>query len=171
MRWPSPRRSQKGQPLLRKGLQKTSFKTGKSFFGPTLANSSPLWLARRQGLSHSGKNEKRVFAADGTEPLAHFEETKHSRSKFSRASRWSVSFRQGCAQQSGADVYHSFFDDWSSGVLGQGGSIVPGHPTAWLPDQISRVPLEFGQVLEGVHSTQFTGMDQTHEQIADLRPV
>src|SRR3954466_14705890 len=82
-----------------------------------------------------------------------------------------VSFRQGCAQQSGADVYHSFFDDWSSGVLGQGGSIVPGHPTAWLPDQISRVPLEFGQVLEGVHSTQFTGMDQTHEQIADLRPV
>jgi hypothetical protein len=38
----------------------------------------------------SGKNEKRVFAADGTEPLAHFEETKHSRSKFSRASRWSA---------------------------------------------------------------------------------
>jgi hypothetical protein len=43
-----------------------------------------------------------------------------------------ISFRQGCAQQSGADVDHSFFDCWSSGVLGQGGSIVPGHPTAGL---------------------------------------
>jgi hypothetical protein len=33
------------------------------------------------------------------------------------------------------------------------------------------VALQLDQVVEGVGSTQLAGVDQAHEQIADLRPV
>ena len=59
----------------------------------------------------------------------------------------------------------------SSAALCQHISIVPGHPVRGFGSELPGVPLQFGQVLKGVHSTQFTGMDQTHKQIADLCPV
>jgi hypothetical protein len=33
------------------------------------------------------------------------------------------------------------------------------------------VALQLDQVVEGVSSTQLAGVDQAHEQIADLRPM
>ena len=33
------------------------------------------------------------------------------------------------------------------------------------------IPLQFGHVIERVHSVEFTGIDETHEQIADLCSV
>ncbi len=59
----------------------------------------------------------------------------------------------------------------SSGRLCQRGAIVPRHPACWLRGQLSCVLLQLGQVVEGVHPAQLAGVDQAHEQIADLRPV
>ena len=59
----------------------------------------------------------------------------------------------------------------SSGGLRQRVPIVPRHPAIGLGSQFPRVPLQLGQVVEGVHAAQLTAMDQTHKQVARLRPV
>src|SRR5580704_5758041 len=50
-------------------------------------------------------------------------------------------------------------------------AIVPRHPFRGPGGQLPGVALQLDQVVEGVGSTQLAGVDQAHEQIADLRPV
>jgi len=50
-------------------------------------------------------------------------------------------------------------------------AIVPWHPLHGTGGQFPGVALQLDQVVEGVHATQLAGVDQAHEQIADLRPV
>ena len=50
-------------------------------------------------------------------------------------------------------------------------AIVPGHPFRWTGGQFLGVALQLDQVVEGVGATQLAGVDQAHEQIADLRAV
>jgi len=46
-------------------------------------------------------------------------------------------------------------------------AIVPGHPLRWVSLQLLRVPLQPGEVVEGIGSVQLAGVNQAHEQIAD----
>jgi len=50
-------------------------------------------------------------------------------------------------------------------------AIVPGHPFRGAGGQFPGVALQLDQVVEGVGSAQLAGVDQAHEQIADLGPV
>ena len=50
-------------------------------------------------------------------------------------------------------------------------AIVPRHLFRGAGGQFPGVALQLDQVVEGVSSTQLAGVDQAHEQIADLRPI
>ena len=49
--------------------------------------------------------------------------------------------------------------------------IVPRHPRRWIRRQFAGVPLQLGEVVEGIGIREFAGMDQAHEQIADFGAV
>ena len=49
--------------------------------------------------------------------------------------------------------------------------VVPGHPVGRMRDEFVRVLEQLGQIVEGVDAVQFTGVDQTHEQIAHVGTV
>jgi hypothetical protein len=50
-------------------------------------------------------------------------------------------------------------------------AIVPGHPFRRILFQLLGVPLQLGQIVEGVDTIQLAGVYQTHEQIADSGAV
>ena len=50
-------------------------------------------------------------------------------------------------------------------------AIVPRHPSGGAGGQFLGMTLKLDQVVEGVGAAQLAGMDQAHEQIADLRTV
>ena len=50
-------------------------------------------------------------------------------------------------------------------------AIVPWHPFRGAGGQFPGVALQLDQIVEGVGATQLAGVDQAHEQIADLCPV
>jgi hypothetical protein len=49
--------------------------------------------------------------------------------------------------------------------------IIPWHPLCGAGGQFLSVAFQFDQVVEGVDAAQLAGVDQAHEQIADLSPV
>ena len=49
--------------------------------------------------------------------------------------------------------------------------IVPGHPRRGIRRQFSCVPLKLGEVIERIGISEFTGVDQTHEQITGFGAV
>jgi hypothetical protein len=50
-------------------------------------------------------------------------------------------------------------------------AVVPGHPLLRVLRQLIGVPLEFGEVVEGVRALEFASVDQAHQGVADLGPV
>ena len=50
-------------------------------------------------------------------------------------------------------------------------AIVPRHPFRGASGQFPGMALQLDQVGEGVGSTQLAGVDQAHEQVADLSPA
>ena len=50
-------------------------------------------------------------------------------------------------------------------------AIVPRHPLRWASLQLLGVSLQLREVVERISFVQFTGVDQTHEQIADSGAV
>jgi hypothetical protein len=57
------------------------------------------------------------------------------------------------------------------GSARQGVAIIPGLPFLRAGGQFPGMALKFDQVVEGVGTAQLAGVDQAHEQIADLRTV
>ena len=49
--------------------------------------------------------------------------------------------------------------------------VIPRHPVGRIGRRLRGVPLQFGEVVEGVGAAQFTGVDQAHEKVADLGAV
>jgi hypothetical protein len=50
-------------------------------------------------------------------------------------------------------------------------AVIPRHPFRGPGRHFPGVALQFHQVVKGVGAAQLAGVDQTHEQIAHLRPV
>lgn len=50
-------------------------------------------------------------------------------------------------------------------------AVVPGHPFRWAGREFLGVFLQFGQVIQGVDAVQLAGVNQTHEQVADVGAV
>jgi len=53
----------------------------------------------------------------------------------------------------------------------QGFVVVPRHPLRGLRRHFLSMALQLGQVVEGVGVAQLTSVNQTHEQIAHIRPI
>jgi hypothetical protein len=51
------------------------------------------------------------------------------------------------------------------------GAVAPRHPIGRFAFQLHHMPLQLGQVIEGIRSAQFATVNQTHEQIADSGSV
>ena len=79
-------------------------------------------------------------------------------------------------------AFRSVTQPWPQSILfGQEGTsysrsleslaVVPRHPRRRVGRQFPGVPLQFGQVVERVGAAQLRGVNQTHEQVADLRAV
>ena len=80
-------------------------------------------------------------------------------------------------------AFQSVTQAWPQSILfGQAGfiilqrvcqrlAVVPRHPLRWVGRQFLGVPLQLGQIVERVGAAQLAGVDQAHEQVADLRPV
>ena len=49
--------------------------------------------------------------------------------------------------------------------------IIPWHPGGRIVAKLLGVSLQLGHIVKGVGAIQPTGVDETHEEIAHLRPV
>ena len=47
-------------------------------------------------------------------------------------------------------------------------AVVPAHPVRWIVLERIGVPLQLGEVDERIDATEFGGVDQAHEQVADF---
>lgn len=68
-----------------------------------------------------------------------------------------------------AGIY-SFRPDHHAGAV-QRLAIAPRHPLSRTGRELSRMSLQFRQILERIGAAQLAGLYQTHEQIAHLRPM
>ena len=50
-------------------------------------------------------------------------------------------------------------------------AVVPGHPLRRAYGHFRGVPLQFGEIVEGIDPIQFAGVDQAHEEVAHPRPI
>jgi hypothetical protein len=50
-------------------------------------------------------------------------------------------------------------------------AVIPRHPGRGILRQLLGVPLQLGEVLEGIGAIQFAGVDQAHEQITHLGAI
>ncbi len=50
-------------------------------------------------------------------------------------------------------------------------AVIPGHPLRWVGRQLPGMPLQLGEVVEGIGSIQLAGVDQAHEQVTGLGAV
>jgi len=116
---------------------------------------------------------------------------RHSREKSDRLLAWiSVSLRQACI----ARVFGAASGCHRDGARDQRGgrrlsrqrsgrrigagtqsgervAVVPGHPLPRLRFELGWVALELDEVVEGIDLGQFGGVDQAHEQVADIGAV
>src|SRR5215472_4388159 len=53
----------------------------------------------------------------------------------------------------------------------QGRTVVPRHPVCRFSGKLVRVPLQFSEVVEGIHIIQLARMNQAHVQITDLSTI
>ena len=87
-----------------------------------------------------------------------------------------VSFRQACTTPHPDQKIQNIFD-LAGRPSGQPAGarhclpVIPWHPIGWIGRQLSGVALQLCQVVERSGAVQLAGVDQTHEQVAHLRPV
>ena len=62
------------------------------------------------------------------------------------------------------------FSGGKSGMFVQSGLIIPGHPTPWICLGLGGIANHSHHVVEGVDAVAPAGLDQTHEQVADISP-
>ena len=48
---------------------------------------------------------------------------------------------------------------------------VPRHPVGWILSYFCDFAPESGEIMDGVDIAEATGLDHTHEEIADIRPI
>ena len=59
----------------------------------------------------------------------------------------------------------------SIGFGADGFFVIPGHPLIRIAEYFSRMLLECFEIFKWIDFAKITGMDQAHEQIADVRPM
>ena len=47
-------------------------------------------------------------------------------------------------------------------------AVIPRHPRRRVGGQLRGMPLQLGEVVEGIGAGEFAGVDQAHEQVPDL---
>ena len=49
--------------------------------------------------------------------------------------------------------------------------VVPGHPFLRAPGHVLGMPLQLGQIIEGISASKLAGVNQAHEDIAHMGTV
>src|SRR5437870_9260119 len=59
----------------------------------------------------------------------------------------------------------------AAGMASQRLAVIPGHPLRWVSLQLLGVPLQLGEVVEGIDAVELAGVNQAHVQVPPLRSL